>query len=76
MVTVLIIIIMKGSINELVYVFLPDGNNVPLRGTKGGPKEGGLKIGQHEGLNTSRIKSKQTTIKPVVTCDPHSLGPL
>ena len=29
-----------------------------LRITKGGPKEGGLNIGQHEGLNKQRIKSK------------------
>ena len=42
---------------------------------RGSPKEGGLNIGQREGLNMQRIESKTQSMKPIVTYEPHSLGP-
>ena len=43
------------------------GGAVILRGTKGGPKEGGLSIGRHEDLNTKRIESKPQSNQLLLT---------
>ena len=46
---------------------LPGAGAGGLRGAKGGPKEGGLNIGQHEGLNMQRVESKTRSNRLLLT---------
>ena len=44
-----------------------NNDNKTYRRKKGGPKEGGLNIGRHEGLNMQRVKSKTRSNQLLLT---------